>query len=123
MVMRVVQTYQWSVDFFTVQPGDYFRLIYDERSVGDEVVSAGTIHALEMYTHDSSYYALPFEKGDSIKGFFDAKGGSLRKALLKAPLDFIRVSSKFSHSRKHPVLGIYRPHYGVDYAAPLEHPL
>lgn len=123
VLMRVVNTYQWSVDFFTIQPGDYFKLIYDERSVNGEAVSAGEIYAIELHTYDSSYYAIPFEAGDSIHGYFDIEGGSLRKALLKAPLDFIRVSSKFSKSRKHPVLGIYRPHYGVDYAAPFGTPV
>jgi len=123
LLMTVVNTYQWSVDFFTVQPGDYFKLIYNERSVEGTLVNAGKIHAIEINTYDSSYYAIPFESGDSVKGFFDGNGGSLRKALLKAPLDYIRVSSKFSKSRKHPVLGIYRPHYGVDYAAPFGTPV
>ncbi len=118
LVMKVVQTYQWSVDFFSIQKGDYYKIIYDERSVDGKAISSGDIHALVLNTYDSSYYAIPFEAGDSVHGFFDGQGGSLRKALLKAPLDYIRISSGFSYNRLHPVLGYRRPHLGVDYAAP-----
>src|SRR5690606_23998803 len=122
MVMRVVNTYQWSVDFFSMQTGNYYRVIYDEMILKGERVGSGKIHGIELYTYDSSYYAIPFEK-DTIQGFFDKEGGSLRKALLKAPLDFIRISSSFSYNRLHPVLGYYRPHLGVDYAAPYGTPV
>ncbi len=118
LVMKVVQTYQWSVDFFSIQKGDYYKIIYDERSVDGKKISSGDIHALVLNTYDSSYYAIPFTSGDSVEGFFDGEGGSLRKALLKAPLDYIRISSGFSYNRLHPVLGYRRPHLGVDYAAP-----
>lgn len=118
LVMRVVNTYQWSVDFFSIQKGDSYKIVYDERSVEGTPISAGKIHALEIHTFDSAYYAIPFESGDTITGYFDGEGGSLRKALLKAPLDYLRISSGFSYNRLHPVLGYRRPHLGVDYAAP-----
>ena len=117
LVMNFAQIYQWSIDFFSLKKGDSFKVIYDEKFVEGESVGYGDIHAVAFNHYDSTYYAIPFDNGESVCNY-DYKGGSLKKALLKAPLEFTRVSSKFSYHRKHPVLGIVRPHLGVDYAAP-----
>lgn len=122
LVVRVINAYQWSVDFFSIQPNDYYKLVFDEVYVDDKAIAVDNVRAIELHTYDSSYYAFPFEVDGKIS-FYDIEGGSLRKALLKAPLDYIRVSSKFSNARRHPVLGIVRPHHGVDYAAPLGTPV
>lgn len=109
--------YAWTVDFFGIDKGDFFKIIYDEAYVEDESIGIQTIHAVLFNHRGKAYYAFRFEQ-DSIWGFFDENGQSLRKAFLKAPLNFSRISSRFSHNRYHPVLKINRPHHGVDYAAP-----
>jgi murein DD-endopeptidase MepM/ murein hydrolase activator NlpD len=122
MAARVVNIYQWSIDFFRIQKGDWFRVVYDEKQVNGATVGYGQIYALELNTGDSSFFAISFPI-DSATEFYDDKGQSLKKALLKAPLDYIRVSSGFSHSRMHPILGYATPHLGVDYAAPAGTPI
>lgn len=110
--------YQWTVDFFGIQKGDSFTVIYDERFI-DDTVSAGVdrIWGAKFTQGGKEYYAIPFRQGGKIQ-YWELDGTSLRKQLLKAPLKYTRISSKFSYARKHPVYKVYRPHTGVDYAAP-----
>jgi len=75
-----------------------------------------------FYHNETDFWAIPFVQGGE-RSFFDEKGNSLRKAFLKAPLRYSRISSGFSHSRFHPILKIRRPHHGVDYAAPAGTPV
>jgi murein DD-endopeptidase MepM/ murein hydrolase activator NlpD len=71
-----------------------------------------------VFNHNGKqYYAIPFKQGEKIS-YWDEKGNSLRKLLLKAPLKYSRISSKFSNARLHPIYKVYRPHHGIDYAAP-----
>jgi murein DD-endopeptidase MepM/ murein hydrolase activator NlpD len=109
--------YAWSIDFFGLQRGDQFKVIYDEAYVDSVSVGISKIHSAWFRHAGHEFWAIPFEQ-DSVVSFFDEEGNSLRKAFLKAPLKFNRVSSGFSNSRYHPILKIRRPHHGVDYAAP-----
>ena len=109
--------YQWTVDFFGIQAGDNFTVIYDEKFVDTLSVGVGRIWGARFNHGGKDIYAIPFKQDDKIQ-YWEYDGGSLRKQMLKAPLKFTRVSSKFSNSRFHPVLKRYRPHHGVDYAAP-----
>ncbi len=109
--------YAWSIDFFGLQRGDQFKVIYDESFVDSVSVGITKIHSAWFRHAGHEFWAIPFEQ-DSVVSFFDEEGNSLRKTFLKAPLKFNRVSSGFSHSRLHPILKIRRPHHGVDYAAP-----
>ena len=109
--------YAWSIDFFGLQRGDQFKVIYDESFVDSVSVGITKIHSAWFRHAGHEFWAIPFEQ-DSVVSFFDEEGNSLRKAFLKAPLKYNRVSSGFSHSRLHPILKIRRPHHGVDYAAP-----
>ncbi len=111
------EIFAWSFDFFRLQKDDHFKIIYDENYVDSNRVGIGKIHAAYFNHRGKSFYAIPFEQ-DSVLSFYDTDGNSLRRTFLKAPLRFNRVSSGFSHSRMHPVLGVYRPHLGIDYAAP-----
>lgn len=109
--------YGWSVDFFALQEQDSFTVIYDEKYIDTLRVGIGRIWGAQFLHGGKTYYAIPFEQDGKIS-YWDENGKSLRKQLLKAPLKFTRISSKFSRSRLHPVLKIRRPHLGVDYAAP-----
>jgi murein DD-endopeptidase MepM/ murein hydrolase activator NlpD len=109
--------YAWSIDFFGLAKGDQFKVVYDVLYVDSLAIGIENIQAAWFRHIDQEFYAIPF-KQDTFVDFFDLEGQSLRKAFLKAPLKFSRISSHFSHARLHPILKIYRPHHGVDYAAP-----
>lgn len=111
------EIYAWSVDFFGLQKNDKFKIIYEEKFINDTSIGYGKIIAAYFEHYNDTIYAIPF-KQDSILSFYDLEGNSLRKAFLKAPLKFSRISSGFTYARKHPILKIVRPHLGVDYAAP-----
>ncbi len=109
--------YQWTVDFFGIQQGDSFTVIYDEKFIDTLSVGIGRVWGAKFTHRGKDIYAIPFEQGGKLQ-YWEEDGGSLRKQLLKAPLKFTRISSKFSHARRHPVTKKVRPHHGVDYAAP-----
>lgn len=110
--------YQWTVDFFGIQKGDNFTVIYDERFIDDSISAGiGRIWGAKFCQGGKEYYAIPFRQGGKVQ-YWEYDGGSLRKQMLKAPLKYTRISSKFTYARKHPIYKVYRPHTGVDYAAP-----
>lgn len=115
--LELSKIFAWTIDFFAIQKGDRYRVIYDEKYVDDVSIGIGDIHAVQFDHYGEENYALRFDQ-DSIWDYFDEKGQSLRKTFLKAPLEYYRISSRFSNGRMHPVLRIRRPHHGVDYAAP-----
>ena len=110
------EVYAWTIDFFGIQKGDYFKVIYEELSVEGKSIGTGKVLAACFHHGGKDLYAFQFEKNGEV-GYYDEKGENLQRAFLKAPLRFKRISSTFSHSRMHPVLKIRRPHLGVDYAA------
>jgi len=111
------ETYAWTIDFFGLQKGDTYKVIYEKLFVDSTYVGLNKVVASMFYHGGDSLYAFYFEQ-DGKGDYFDEKGNSLQRTFLKAPLRFTRISSKFSNSRMHPVLKIRRPHHGVDYAAP-----
>lgn len=123
LAIKLSDLYAWQIDFFDIKEGDDFKIIYDVAYLEDSIpLYLGDIKAARFTHQKKIYNAIPFEQ-DSIFEFFDENGGSLRKAFLKAPLNFHRISSKFSNARFHPVLKRYRAHHGVDYAAPAGTPV
>lgn len=109
--------FAWSIDFFGIQQGDEFKVIYEEEYIDSLSIGIGQVYAVWFKHMGDEYYAFLFNQ-DSTLSFFDEEGNSLRKTFLKAPLKFSRISSGFSYSRMHPILKYRRPHTGVDYAAP-----
>ncbi len=111
-----------AVDFFKIKRGDMFKVIYDEEVVNGQAVGISAIHAIGFVQGGKTFYAFRHEI-DGKEFYFDENGNSLRKAFLKAPLKFSRISSGYTKSRFHPILKIYRPHEGIDYAAPTGSPI
>ncbi|MEL6625236.1 MAG: peptidoglycan DD-metalloendopeptidase family protein [Bacteroidota bacterium] len=117
LVSEIADIYAWVIDFFGLQGGDCFKVIYTTLEVNGAEAGFGRIIASEFYHMDDPLYAFTFDQGNGL-AYYDEVGNSLRKNFLKAPLNYTRISSRFSYSRLHPILKIRRPHLGVDYAAP-----
>lgn len=121
LAMDLSDIYQWTIDFYTIDKQDAFKLLYDEKSIDGQKVGFGHIHAAWFRKSGIENWAIRYtywNGKDSITGYWDENGKSLKSIFLKAPLRYSRISSRFSNSRYHPVLHIRRPHHGVDYAAP-----
>lgn len=117
LVNKLADVYAWAIDFFGLQAGDGYKLVYQSYAVEGEPAGLGDIQTA-VFTHNGKeLFAFSFDQGEGSE-YFDEAGNSLRKTFLKAPLQFSRISSHFSYSRLHPILKIRRPHLGVDYAAP-----
>jgi len=118
LALRLSEVFAWQIDFFRLRAGDSFRLVYEARAVGGDAVQPGDIVAAHVRHRGEDYYAFRFEAGAGDAEYFNRAGQSLRRQLLKAPLQYSRISSGYTNRRYHPVLKEYRPHRGVDYAAP-----
>ncbi len=116
------EIYAWTIDFFGIQKGDAYKVVYDKLFVEDEYIGIGKVHAAWFHHANHDYYAFYFVQ-NSVGDYFDEEANSMRRTFLKAPLRFSRISSRFSNSRLHPVLKIRRPHHGVDYAAAVGTPV
>ena len=122
LVNKLVDVLAWQVDFFRINKGDKFKVIYEEESVNGEVVDIGRIKGVYFKHFDKEYYGVYYNQ-NSKADYFDENGKSLRKTFLRAPLNFTRISSRFTPRRYHPVLKRYKAHLGTDYAAPVGTPV
>ena len=125
LIMSLADIYQWSVNFFGLQDGDRFRMIYDQTLCEGQLVSIDTVHFCLFSTPEGKEVAavrFETEEGGS-NTYWDKGGESLKRMFLKAPLKYNRISSRFSYARRHPVTGVVRPHTAVDYAAPTGTPV
>jgi murein DD-endopeptidase MepM/ murein hydrolase activator NlpD len=119
---RFVDIFGWQVDFQRLQVGDKFKLIYEESQVEGVTIGVSQISGIYFEHFDNAYYAFPFDQGDGID-YFDEDGKSLRKALLKYPIEFTRISSRYNKNRFHPVQKRWKAHLGTDFAAPRGTPI
>ena len=122
LAVKLSEIYAWTVDFFGLQKGDSFKVIYEELFINDKSQGIGRIYGAQFTWAGKTTLAIPFIQ-NGTESYYDSTGNSLRKAFLKAPLQFSRISSRYSSSRLHPILRIRRPHFGVDYAAPIGTPV
>jgi murein DD-endopeptidase MepM/ murein hydrolase activator NlpD len=122
LVIELSKIFAWSVDFFGLQKGDRFKVIYDEKFIKDKSIGIDRVYAAQFEQSGLVTYAIPFIQ-NGMESFYNVDGNSLRKAFLKSPLEFARITSRFSSHRMHPILRIVRPHFGVDYAAPVGTPV
>ena len=117
--------FAWEIDFFTdPRKGDTFKLIW-ERYLSPEgkILMEGKILAAQYINSKKTYTAILFKDEENHSDYYNPEGNSLRRSFLRSPLNYTRISSRFSYSRLHPILRIYRPHPGIDYAAPIGTPV
>lgn len=118
LALNLSDIYDCTIDFFGLQKGDSFRVMYDELIHQGQVIGLSYIYYVEFIHQGKVFKAIRFQEEEKGSKYWNEVGESLKKAFLKAPLSFTRISSGFTYARKHPVLKIVRPHTGVDYAAP-----
>jgi murein DD-endopeptidase MepM/ murein hydrolase activator NlpD len=125
LTARLVNLFEWDFDFAADSlPGDQFRLLVEKRYVGDVFLGYGDVLVAQYASAGRSpLTSVSFDDTAGRREYYDASGRSVKKMFLRAPLDFTRVTSGFSHARFHPVLGGYRPHLAVDYGAPIGTPV
>jgi len=122
--MQLADIFAWDVDFaLDIRSGDSFLVIYEERYLNGEKLDDGDVLAAEFSNQGHRYQALRFVDDDGNRAYLTPDGHSLRKAFLRTPVNFSRISSHFSLGRKHPILHKLRAHKGVDYAAPTGTPV
>ena len=117
LALAMSQVYAWTIDFSRIQAGDRFRILYDRDWVDGKAVGMPRVLAAEFVHRGRNFPAYAYDQGDGTD-HFDETGASLRKAFLKAPVEFSRISSRFDKKRFHPVLKKVKAHLGTDYAAP-----
>ncbi len=124
VAVRLAEVYAWTIDFYRIQKNDKFEVLYEERQIDGESIGAGKILAARFNHFGADYNAFYYEKeGDVMGDYYDEEGNSLRKAFLRAPLKYTRISSRYTKRRFHPVQKRYKPHLGTDYAAPTGTPI
>lgn len=119
LTLRMVDIFLWDFDFNShARPGDEFRMLVEKEYADGRFVRYGKILIAEYDNRGKTYAGIYFEKGPGKGDYYNPDGRSVRKTFLRSPLRFTRISSRYTHRRRHPILGGVRPHLAVDYAAP-----
>ena len=123
LALKMADVYAWTIDFYRIQKGDWFKVIYEEKFVEGKSIGLGKIIAANFNHYEKDFFACYFKQDSLGADYFDAEANSLRKAFLKSPLKFGRLTSGFTMRRFHPVQKRNKPHLGTDYAAPAGTPI
>lgn len=118
LILSLSDIYAWTIDFFGLQKGDRFRVLYEEKVCDGDVIAIDTVRYAIFSRNGQNLPMVMYNQKDGGNIWWNEKGESMRKAFLKAPLKFSRISSGFSYARRHPVTRRVQPHTGIDYAAP-----
>ncbi len=122
--LSVADIFAWDIDFvLDIQPGDEFFVTYEEVSQDGKYLHDGSVLAVKFVNRGRTYEAVRYVDPDGNARYFTPEGHSLRRAFIRAPVEFTRVSSGFNSARRHPILNRIRAHKGVDYAAPTGTPV
>ncbi|MDC6679186.1 hypothetical protein OEZ78_27350, partial [Leclercia adecarboxylata] len=117
LTMDLANVFGYDIDFaLDIRKGDSFEVIYEEKTVDGKPVGTGNILAARFTNRGKTYSAVRYTSKDGVTSYYNADGTSMRKAFIRTPVDFARISSRFSNGRKHPILNKIRAHKGVDYA-------
>ena len=121
LALNFAELFGWDIDFHTdPRKGDTFKILFEKKYLDGNFVGYRNILAAEYMNQDKAYQAFRYTYPDTEESdYFDPEGKSLRKEFRKSPIKFGRITSRYSHRRFHPIRKVYRPHYGVDYAAPI----
>lgn len=122
LVNKLADIYAWRLNLNHLQPGDQFKLIYEEKQINGNTIDYGTLKAAFFQYSGQSLYAIGFDQGNGMS-YYDQDGKSFKKAFLKEPLEYTRISSRFNKNRFHPVQKRYKAHLGTDFAAPRGTPI
>lgn len=123
-IMELSALFNWDIDFaLEIRAGDEFRILYEEHYLDGKKWRDGPILAAAFTNKGTTYQAFRYEDNKGDAGYYDKDGRSKRRAFIRTPIKFARVSSRFNPRRLHPVLKVRRPHKGVDYAAPIGTPI
>ena len=124
LIMKMADIYAWTIDFFRIQKGDSITLVFEDMYVDDSIYAGtGRILAARFDHTGKVFYAFRYTDAEGETNYYDDKGEGLKKAFLKAPLEFSRISSRYTMKRFHPVQKRWKAHLGTDYAAPTGTPI